>query len=67
MLTQHPHVAHRLREEILDKVGNSRPTFNQIKDMKYLRAFINGTFTIFLTLAGITDLEIETLRLYPPL
>lgn len=43
MLTEHPHVVQRLREEILDKVSNGRPTFEQMKDMKYLRAFINGT------------------------
>jgi len=42
MLTQNPHVTKRLREEILKKVGYSRPTFEQMKDMKYLRAFING-------------------------
>jgi hypothetical protein len=44
MLTQHPHITRRLREEILDKVGNARPTLEQMKDMKYLRAFINGMF-----------------------
>jgi hypothetical protein len=33
----------RLREEILSKVGPSaRPTYDNIRDMKYLRAFING-------------------------
>ncbi|KIK93852.1 hypothetical protein PAXRUDRAFT_785857 [Paxillus rubicundulus Ve08.2h10] len=49
MLSQHPDVLARLREEILTKVGNSRkPTHDDMKDMKYLRAFIN-----------------ETLRLYP--
>jgi hypothetical protein len=33
----------RLREEILNKVGNSRrPTYDDIRDMKYLRAVING-------------------------
>ena len=42
MLTQHPDVTQRLREEILSKVGHSKPTFEQMKDMKYLRAFING-------------------------
>ncbi|KAG1856281.1 cytochrome P450 [Suillus tomentosus] len=50
MLTQHPDVLHRLREEILSKVGSSRrPTYDDMRDMKYMRAVIN-----------------ETLRLYPP-
>jgi cytochrome P450 len=50
MLTQHPDVLRRLREEILSKVGSSRrPTYDDMRDMKYLRAVIN-----------------ETLRLFPP-
>ncbi|KDR74361.1 hypothetical protein GALMADRAFT_250232 [Galerina marginata CBS 339.88] len=49
MLAEHPDVLQRLRQEILEKVGESRrPTFEDMKDMKYLRAVIN-----------------ETLRLYP--
>jgi hypothetical protein len=33
----------RLRQEVLDKVGPTRrPTFDDIRDMKYLRAVING-------------------------
>ncbi|KAI9572475.1 cytochrome P450 [Boletus coccyginus] len=50
MLSQHPDVLTRLREEIVTNVGVSgRPTHDDIRDMKYLRAFIN-----------------EVLRLYPP-
>ncbi|OAX41096.1 cytochrome P450 [Rhizopogon vinicolor AM-OR11-026] len=50
MLSQHPDVLYRLREEILNKVGSSRrPTYDDMRDMKYMRAVIN-----------------ETLRLYPP-
>ncbi|KAG1731965.1 cytochrome P450 [Suillus paluster] len=50
MLAEHPDVLHRLREEILSKVGSSRrPTYDDMRDMKYMRAVIN-----------------ETLRLYPP-
>ncbi|KAF8164800.1 cytochrome P450 monooxygenase pc-3 [Crassisporium funariophilum] len=49
MLAENPHVLQRLRQEILEKVGETRrPTFDDMKDMKYLRAVIN-----------------ETLRLYP--
>ncbi|KAJ7196989.1 cytochrome P450 monooxygenase pc-3 [Mycena pura] len=50
MLAEHPELARRLRDEVLDKIGSSRrPTHDDIKTMPYLRAFIN-----------------ETLRLYPP-
>ena len=42
-LSQHPDVLRRLREEILSKIGSERrPTYNDIREMKYLRAFING-------------------------
>ncbi|KAG2003559.1 cytochrome P450 [Coprinopsis cinerea AmutBmut pab1-1] len=50
MLAENPHVAERLRSEILNKVGEKgRPSYDDIRDMRYLRAFIN-----------------EVLRLYPP-
>ncbi|RDB21763.1 hypothetical protein Hypma_011093 [Hypsizygus marmoreus] len=46
----HPHVAERLRAEVLGNCGsNASPTFEKIKDLKYMRAVIN-----------------ETLRLFPP-
>lgn len=42
-LSQYPDVLRRLREEILAKVGpTNRPTYDDIKDMKYLRAVLNG-------------------------
>jgi hypothetical protein len=48
MLAEHPDVLRRLREEILTKVGsNRRPTYEDIKDMRYLRAVINGSFVFF--------------------
>ena len=48
MLAEHPDVLRRLREEILTKVGsNRRPTYEDIKDMRYLRAVINGSFVSF--------------------
>ena len=38
-----PNVLARLREEVLSFVGTSKkPTYDDIRDMKYLRAFING-------------------------
>ena len=46
MLSQHPHILHRLREEIRECVGvgvsGERPSYDDIKGMKFLRAFING-------------------------
>lgn len=44
MLSQKPQVLQRLRQEILDHVGPSvRPTHEDLRDLKYLRATINGT------------------------
>ena len=45
LLSMHPHVLARLREEIMTKIGpRNRPTNEGIRDMKYLRAVINGKF-----------------------
>ncbi|KAJ6483937.1 cytochrome P450 [Mycena sanguinolenta] len=50
MLTEHPGIFAKLREEIFRVVGpTQRPTFDDFRTMKYLRAVLN-----------------ETLRLYPP-
>lgn len=43
MLAEHPNVLKRLQEEILTTVGTRRPTIEDIREMKYLRAFINGS------------------------
>ncbi|KAJ7368901.1 cytochrome P450 [Mycena albidolilacea] len=43
MLAEHPEIAVRLRKEILDTVGSSRMiTYDDLRSMKYLRAFLNG-------------------------
>jgi len=43
ILSQYPHVMDRLRQEVLAHVGPTRrPTFDDIRDMKYLRAVLNG-------------------------
>ena len=45
MLTEHPDIEGRLREEIYEKVGRTgRPTYDQIREMKYMRAFLNGMY-----------------------
>ena len=42
-LSMYPDVMDRLRKEVLDKVGaGKRPTYDDIREMKYLRAVING-------------------------
>lgn len=72
-LTMYPSVFTRLRNEVLEHVGPSRrPTYDDIKEMKYLRAVINGAFTPRLydrncMIDVVFDrLVTETLRLYPP-
>ncbi|KAF9475902.1 cytochrome P450 monooxygenase pc-3 [Pholiota conissans] len=50
MLTEHPEIEQRLREEIFEKVGPAGvPTYENMREMKFMRAFLN-----------------EVLRLYPP-
>ncbi|KAH8832425.1 cytochrome P450 monooxygenase pc-1 [Flagelloscypha sp. PMI_526] len=47
-LAKYPNVMQRLRDEVMDKVGpTSRPTFDVIKDMPYLRAVLNETLRLF--------------------
>ncbi|KAF4588561.1 hypothetical protein EYR40_010114 [Pleurotus pulmonarius] len=47
-LSVYPAVAKRLREEILTHVGpNKRPTYEDIRELKYLRAVINETLRLY--------------------
>ncbi|KAF7330275.1 hypothetical protein MVEN_02465400 [Mycena venus] len=47
-LAMHPKVMSRLREEIINAVGPSaRPSYDDIKGMKYLRAVINETLRLY--------------------
>ncbi|KAI0744063.1 cytochrome P450 monooxygenase pc-2 [Daedaleopsis nitida] len=47
-LSEHPDVFKRLREEILSVVGPTRrPTYDDIRNMKYLRAVINETLRLY--------------------
>ena len=66
MLAEHPEVLRRLRQEILEKIGpQRRPTYDDFRDMKFLRAVINGAFFLLCRLLTCYPLEQETLRLYP--
>ncbi|KAK7060019.1 cytochrome P450 [Favolaschia claudopus] len=48
MLAEHPDMADRLRKEVLEVVGSSRmPTYDDVRTMKYLRAFINETLRLY--------------------
>ncbi|KAK0438207.1 cytochrome P450 [Armillaria borealis] len=49
MMCEHPDMAARLRSEILEKVGTGKPTYDDIRDMKYLRAFLNETLRLYPT------------------
>lgn len=43
LLSLHPGVFKRLRAEVLEIIGSTeRPTHENIQDMKYLRAVVNG-------------------------
>ncbi|KAK0184289.1 cytochrome P450 monooxygenase pc-1 [Armillaria mellea] len=49
MMCEHPDMVARLRSEILEKVGTGKPTYDDIRDMKYLRAFLNETLRLYPT------------------
>ena len=47
-LAEHPAVLERLRKEVLDVVGPThRPTYEHIREMKYMRAFINEVLRLY--------------------
>jgi cytochrome P450 len=48
MLAEYPSVLRKLRDEVLQRVGPTRrPTYEDIKEMKYLRAVINETLRLY--------------------
>jgi cytochrome P450 len=49
LLSQHPDVLARVRAEVLENVGPfAAPTYDNIRNMKYLRAVINGKLSFIL-------------------
>ena len=65
MLAEHPKVLERLRKEVLETVGETdRPSYDDVKDMKYMRAVINGKSHPSLS-SQHTQITTETLRLFP--
>ncbi|THV01193.1 cytochrome P450, partial [Dendrothele bispora CBS 962.96] len=48
VLTQRPDICARLKSEISEKIGFSRrPAYEDTRDMKYLRAFLNETLRLY--------------------
>ncbi|KAF8998659.1 cytochrome P450 monooxygenase pc-3 [Cyathus striatus] len=48
MMAEHPDMTQRLREEILSKVGpTNTPAYKDIREMKYLRAFLNEVLRLY--------------------
>jgi len=67
MMAEHPDVAARLRQEVLDTVGpTDRPSYEHIKEMKFMRAFLNGLSIHFWPFQQFLTTTLEVLRLYPP-
>lgn len=57
MLIEHPEVERRLRKEMLERVGSKRsPTSEDIRGMRYLKAFLNGKKRMARTDVASTDL-----------
>ena len=48
MICQRPELEHKLRQEIFNVVGASgRPTHDQMRDLKYVRAFLNEVLRLY--------------------
>ena len=66
MLADHPDVFARLRSEVLETLGpHGKVNPDNLKQMKYLRAVLNGKASFHQSLALPLMIGSETLRLYP--
>ncbi|KAH7906601.1 cytochrome P450 [Hygrophoropsis aurantiaca] len=61
LLATHPKALGRLREEIMTKVGSTRrPTYDDIREMKYLRAVLNETLRVFPAVESVNDTTLSS-------
>ncbi|KAK0213268.1 cytochrome P450 [Desarmillaria ectypa] len=51
-MCEHPDMVAWLRSKIVEKVGNRKPTYEDIRDMKYLQAFLNETLRLHPTVSS---------------
>ena len=66
MLADHPDVFARLREEVLETLGpNGKVNPENLREMRYLRAVLNGKPLFCRHRALRLMVASETLRLYP--
>jgi cytochrome P450 len=67
MLADHPDVFARLRNEVLETLGpNGKVSPQNLREMKYLRAVLNGESVLIAEIRSLPLTVIpETLRLYP--
>jgi len=68
-LAEHPKILARLRGEVLDVIGSDivrTPTPEDIQNIKFLRAVIDGTKGCNVHIIIFLTSSLETLRLYPP-
>ncbi|KAL1970924.1 hypothetical protein VTN77DRAFT_2758 [Rasamsonia byssochlamydoides] len=61
-LTRHPRVVAKLRAIILREVGTRRPTYQEIKDLKYLQYVINETQRLYATMPFATTQALQDTR-----
>lgn len=47
LLAKHPQVWNKLREEILNDIGQKKPTYQQLKDSTYLKWVLNETLRLY--------------------
>ena len=66
MLADNPDVFARLRSEVLETLGpRGKVNPDNLKQMKYLRAVLNGITFFYGSLTLLLTIASETLRLYP--